>query len=195
GSSSCPSGALAGLDDMLSCFINDIFGPIHVVMNFFAFVVGMIFIMIGISRLIKSAQEGAKGPGGFGTMMTFLTGGALISYNELMRAASTTFTSSPVTKTYAVLGSNISTGMTSDEKDAAYAVITAIIKFMILVGLISFVRGIFIVRNVAEGNQQASIMAGVTHLIGGALAVNLGPLLNAVQETLGLTGYGVSFTY
>ena len=49
-------------------------------------------------------------------------------------------------------------------------------------------------RGVAEGSQQASVMSGVTHLIAGALAVNLGPLLNAVQVTLGITGYGIAFT-
>jgi hypothetical protein len=62
------------------------------------------------------------------------------------------------------------------------------------VGLISFLRGIYIIREVADGNQQASMMAGLTHIIGGALAVNLGPLINAVEQTLGITGFGINFT-
>jgi hypothetical protein len=33
----------------------------------------------------------------------------------------------------------------------------------------------------------------MTHLIGGAAAVNLGPLINAVQQTLGIGGLGVVF--
>ena len=70
---------------------------------------------------------------------------------------------------------------------------SAILKFLAIVGFVSFVRGIFIVRDVAEGNNQASIMAGMTHIIGGALAVNLGPLLTAVQTTLGITQYGITF--
>lgn len=189
---SCPSSAGLGLDGMLACFVNDIFGPLHSVLSFFAFVAGMVFIMIGISRLLKSAQEGAKGPGGIGTIMTFIMGGALISYNELMGAATTSFTGDATTKAYATL--QYTTGMSGSEVGAAHAVITAVIKFMIVVGLISFVRGLFIVRSVAEGNQQASMMAAVTHIVGGALAVNLGPLLNAVQETLGLTNYGITFS-
>jgi len=86
------------------------------------------------------------------------------------------------------------TGMTASETAAAHAVITSVIKFMIVIGIISFVRGLFIVRSVAEGNQQASMMAAVTHLIGGTLAVNLGPVLNAVQETLGTSGFGITFS-
>lgn len=189
---SCPSGLGLGLDGLMACFVSDIFGPIHSVLTFFAFVGGMILIMIGISRLLKSAQEGAKGPGGLGTIMTFIIGGALISYNDLMRAVTTSITGDATTKTYADL--QYTDGLSGDELGAVHAVITAVIKFMILIGLISFVRGLFIVRDVAEGNQQASMMAAVTHIVGGALAVNLGPLLNAVQETLGISTLGVTFS-
>jgi len=188
---SCPASAL-GLDALMLCFASDILGPIHVVLNFFAFIAGTIFIMIGISRLIKGAQEGAKAPGGLGTLMTFAVGGALVSYNDIMRAATTTITNSSTTQTYAKM--QYTTGMTASETAAAHAVITSVIKFMIVIGIISFVRGLFIVRSVAEGNQQASMMAAVTHLIGGTLAVNLGPVLNAVQETLGTSGFGITFS-
>ncbi len=181
-----------GLDGIVYCMMNDVFSPIHIVLNFFAFCAGTILIMIGISRLIKSAQDGARGPAGLGTFMTFIAGGALISYNELVRAASATFFTMPVTFTNGVL--EYTTGMTAAEVNHAHTVISAIIKFMIVVGLISFVRGIFIVREVAEGNQQASMMAGVTHMVGGALAVNLGPLINAVENTLGIVGFGINFT-
>lgn len=192
GGGACPSGTGLGLDGVLLCFATDILGPVHVLLNFFAFVAGMIFIMIGISRLIKGAQEGAKAPGGLGTLMTFGMGGALISYNEIIRAASSTFTGDSTTATYAKM--QYTKGMTTDETAAAHAVITSIIKFMIVIGIISFVRGLFIVRSVAEGNQQASMMAAVTHIVGGALAVNLGPVINAVQTTLGTTGFGIEFT-
>ena len=193
GGGGCAGAGPLGLDGILVCLMTDIMGPIHVVLNFFAFCAGMILLMIGVSRLIKSAQDGARGPGGIGTVMTFVTGGALISYNELVRAFSTTFMGSPVTRTFATM--QYVTGMSTAEQAAAHATITAILQFVIVVGLISFVRGIFIIRSVAEGNQQASIMAGVTHLIGGALAVNLGPLLNAVQTTLGIGGFGIAFTF
>lgn len=180
------------LDNMLVCFMGDVMGPLHIVTNFFAYVAGIIFIMIGISRLIKSAQDGARGPGGIGTVMTFVAGGALISYNEIVRAFSTSLVGPGATKTFAKI-SYAKGAMTTAEAEAAHSTISAVLQFVIIVGLISFVRGIFIVRNVAEGNQQASIMAGVTHLIGGALAVNLGPLLNAVQTTLGLGAFGIQF--
>jgi hypothetical protein len=176
--------------------MGDIMGPLHVVLNFFAFVSGMILLMIGISRLIKSAQDGARGPGGIGTAMTFVMGAALISYNELVRAFSTTFVGSPMTATFAEMQYSpcAGGGLGCAEAVSAHMTISAILQFVIIVGLISFVRGIFIIRGVAEGNQQASVMAGITHIVGGALAVNLGPLINAVQTTLGLGSYGIAFS-
>lgn len=179
------------LDEAMGCFMNDILGPTHVVLNFFCTVAGMIFIMIGISRLIKSAQEGARGPGGMGTIGTFIIGGILLSATTILRAVSSSMFGSPVTTTFASM--TYTTGMSIAETQAAHNVISAVLKFMLIIGMISFVRGIFIMRDVAEGKQQASTMAGMTHIIGGALAVNLGPLLNAVQATLGISAFGVSF--
>ncbi len=184
-------GVTNGLDEALGCFMDNILGPGHVALNFFCFCGGMIFIMIGISRLIKTAQEGARGPGGMGTVTTFAIGGILISATTILRAFSATFFGNNITLTFANLTYTV--GMTPVETDAVYHVIGAILKFMILVGMISFVRGMFIMRQVAEGNQQASLMSAMTHILGGALAVNLGPLLNAVQATLGITAFGVTF--
>lgn len=191
-------GGPMGLDGVITCFMRDLTGPIHVVLNFFAFCAGIIFLMIGVSRLIRSAQDGARGPGGIGTIMTFATGAALISYNQLIHAFTASLFTNPFNKVYATMqytaGMCAGGGATCAEIDAAHAVISAIIKFVLIVGLLSFVRGIFIIRSVAEGNSQSSIMSGVTHMVAGALAVNLGPLLNAVQATLGVGGFGIAFT-
>lgn len=191
------SSSGGGLDRSIGCLMEDIIGPTHFALNLFALTAGMILLMIGISRLTKSAQEGARGPGGIGTFMTFITAGALISYNELLRV----FTGSlglgiggigGITRTFADL--RYTDGMTADEMAHAHTVISAIVKLMIVIGLISFVRGLFIVRDVSEGNGQASLMAGVTHMVGGAMAVNIGPLINLVQNTLGITDYGIAFS-
>ncbi len=188
-------GACAGtnsLDQAMGCFMDDLLGPGHVLLNLFSYIAGIIFIMIGISRLTKSAQEGPRGPGGVGTVTTFVIGAVLMSATTIMHAFSSSFFNSGITTTDANL--TYTGGMTVAETQAAYNVISAVLKFMIIIGMISFVRGIFIMRDVSEGSQQASTMAGITHIIGGALAVNLGPLLNAVQTTLGVTAFGVTFS-
>ncbi len=184
-------GGSNSLDVAMGCFMQDILGPSQIVLNFFTYVAGTIFIMIGISRLIKSSQEGPRGPGGVGTFGTFIVGAFLLSATAMIGAFSGSLFGTPGTFTYASL--TYTTGMSAAEQQAALNVVSAVLKFMIIIGMLSFVRGMFILREVAEGSQQASTMSGVTHLVGGALAVNLGPLLNAIQSTLGITAFGVSF--
>lgn len=192
GTAASPCSTTNSLDMAMGCFMQDIMGPAHIVLNFFAYVAGTIFIMIGISRLIKSSQEGPKGPGGLGTFGTFVVGGLLLSATTILRAFSASMFSSTTTYTFATM--QYTTGMSATETQAAHNVISAVLRFLIVIGMISFVRGMFIMRDVAEGKGQASTMAGLTHMIGGALAVNMGPLLNAIQQTLGITAFGVTFT-
>jgi len=182
----------SGLDAMLLKFVDSFFGPMTIAMNFFGMLAGIILVMIAIMRLLKSSQEGPRGPGGIGTIMTFIAGGALLSFSPMISAFTMSFFDKSVTDVAATLA--YSEGMDSAVQAHSQAVMSAILKFMIVLGLVSFARGIFIVRDVAEGNSQASMMAGLTHLIGGTLAINLGPLINAVQATLGLTSYGVNFS-
>lgn len=188
----CGAGTPLALDETVVCFMQDIMAPAHVLFGHFAFIAGFVFIMIGITRIMKSAQEGARGPGGLGTIMTFVTAGVLISYDVIIDFFSTTISATGANTTNAAL--TYTTGMTAAEVAHANNIVAAILQFMIIVGLISFIRGWFIIRDVAEGNQQASMMAGATHIIGGALAINLGPLLSAVQSTLNITAVGLTLS-
>lgn len=186
-----PTGA--GLDEMMVKFTGDIFGPTLFMLNVFGYTAGVILLIIGISRLLKSAQEGPRGPGGIGTIMTFIAAGAMISLSPMIGAFSHSEfgAGNPAYATQATIA--YTTGMNPAEVGHVQAVISAILQFMILLGVVAFLRGIYIIREVAEGRGQASLMAGITHMVGGSLAVNLGPVMNAAQYTLGLTAYGVNF--
>jgi hypothetical protein len=179
-----------GLDTMVYILVADIWEPLQILLSSFAYLAGLVFVMIGISRLMKTAQEGPRGPAGVGTIMTFVTAGVLFSLDRIMGAFSQSLFASNVITTYGML--QTSTGFRPTDYHIE-GMISAVIGFMALVGWISFIRGFFILRDVAEGNGQASLMAASTHIFGGALAVNLGPLLNAVQSTFGLLPFGVLF--
>lgn len=182
----------AGLDKMLTDFMASVFGPMDIILTFFGYAAGTVLVMVGISRLMKGANEGPRGPGGIGTIMTFITAGALLSFSPMIAALTMSLFGTSTTMTQPEL--TYTAGLGTDEQQHIVAVISAMIQFVLLLGLISVLRGIFIIRSVAEGGgQHGSMMSGMTHLIGGALAVNLGPFINAVEATLGLSGYGVSF--
>lgn len=184
-----------GLDGMIAALMNDTFVPVTALVNWFGLAAGFILIFIGITRLMKSAQEGPRGPGGIGTLMTFVTGGALAAFSPMVTSLSASMFAAEGVRTTGDGKLRYTAGMDKSAIDRAETVIDSIILFVMLLGFISIARGIFIMRGVAEGNSQASSMAGVTHLVGGALAVNLGPLLNAVQVTLGIDALGLGIVF
>ncbi|MAI63273.1 MAG: hypothetical protein CL600_00060 [Alteromonas sp.] len=171
-----------GLDAMLFLLVADIFYPFMFLLSGFGFVAGLALVMVGIGRMLKSAQEGPKGPTGTGTVFTFIVAGVLFSIDNIMAATTGTLFGTTNVTSYGVL-----TTTTGDPLVDGHiqVVIGSITGFMIIIGLIAFVRGMFIVREVAEGGQ-ASLMAAVSHIIGGAMAVNIGSVINAVQTTFGL---------
>ena len=178
----------AGLDAMIVKLMENTMHPIIWAVSWIGWLAGLIFVFIGISRLLKSEQEGPRGPTGIGTITTFLIAGALFSLNSIVVFFNTTIFGDESIQTNATLQYTQGLG---DSAAHVHAVISAIIAFSVVIGWISLVRGLFIVRSVSEGHSQASMMAALTHLIGGTLAINLGAVVMAVQETLNITPYGI----
>lgn len=181
-----------GLDVMVLRFMSDIWFPVSYLIAGFTYLAGIILVIVGIFRILKRADDGVRGPGGIGTIFCFLVGGALLSVDAMIGAFSTSLFDDSVVSTYATL--QYTTGMTPEETQHVHNVISAVLAFMMIVGIISFVRGLFILKDYTNGDSQASLMASFTHLFGGALAINLGPLLNAVQTTLDIGDFGIVFS-
>jgi hypothetical protein len=194
GTSYNTAGAIGnGLDAKLVNLMADIWVPMQYAFIGFSYLAGLVLLLIGISRLLKTEQEGARGPLGIGTVMTFLVAGVLLSLNKILGATNASIfevdamNSASLAKPYVDAMGDTAAGH-------ANAVIGAIMAFVAILGWISFIRGFFIMRGVAEGNQQSSAMAGITHILGGAVAVNLGAFINAVQNTLGIQNLGLQLS-
>ena len=180
-----------GLDAMIVKLMADIFVPAQNLFGWFGYIAGIMLVIVGISRLLQTEQQGPKGPTGVGTITTFVVAGCLFSINSMIAYLTTTLFDSPGLKSNGVLA------YTDGLNGAAphiHAVISAVIAFSIVLGWISLLRGFFIVRGVSEGDSQSSMMAAITHIIGGVMAINLGSIINAVQSTLGIQTYGINFS-
>ncbi len=180
-----------GLDAMIVKLMSDIFVPAQHLFGWFGYIAGILLVLVGISRLLKSEQDGPRGPTGIGTIMTFIVAGCLFSISAMIAYFSESLfgTSTLVNKGALKYADGL-----GGAAPHVHAVISAIVAFSIILGWISMLRGFFILRGVSEGNSQASMMAAITHLIGGVLAINLGAIINAVQSTLGITTYGITFS-
>lgn len=179
-----------GLDTMIVNLVANTLEPVSWAVGWVGWLAGLVFVFIGISRLLLTEQQGARGPTGIGTIMTFLIAGALFSLNSMVTFINTSIFGNPQIQTFGTLAYADNLGAAEGH---VHAVIAAIIGFSIIVGWISLARGLFIMRGVSEGNSQASMMAAITHLIGGVLAINLGSVIMAVQNTLGIDQYGIIF--
>lgn len=184
--------ATDGLDGMLISMMQDIFLPLDTIIVIFCLIAGIIFAFMGLHRLTKSEREGARGPLGIGTIILFLVSGILMSMGPTIGTVTQTMFGSRAVGNYVeILGFSGSVDLSH-----AHNVAAAIVQFMMIVGLISFVRGWFILKAAADGgSQQATIMSSVVHIIAGILLINLGPFLMAVQKTLGIgPGIGLNFS-
>lgn len=176
-----------GLDALVVRFMSNIGDPVQLLLSAFCYLFAVGFLLVGISRLTKRAEDGPRGPAGMGTIMTFVTSSALFAFGDMMGAFSNSLFNN---------GGRIATGVdisalggiATDDAAKISTVIQAVMAFVMIVGFIAFIRGWFVLRAFADGNQGATMAQGLTFLFGGALAINLGPLVNVLQETVGISG-------
>jgi len=178
------------LDGMMRLFVQDAYVPMQVLITFFCFAAGAMFLVVAIHRFTKTAQEGPRGPTGMGTIATFLLAGALFSIAPMIGMFTETMFGDRTSRTIVQF-------MAIDSGAAGYAnannVLTSVLAFLAIVGILSVVRGMFVLRGLAEGQQQATMMGGLSHIIAGAVLVNFGGFANIIQNTLGIGNFGIQF--
>lgn len=181
------AGAEAGqLDTMIVDFMIDIAGPMQTLLSLFAYISAAVFLVVAILRLTKRMDEGVRGPGGIGTIMTFVTAGALFAFADSLGAFTESIFGNDGQVSTAV-SVNVS-GVSAADAARMENAIQGIMLFVIFVGIIAFIRGWFVLRAYADGQQGVSLAQGLTFLGGGIVAINLGDFINAIQNTLNITG-------
>lgn len=181
-----------GLDKMVVDLMTNVAGPVEAMLGAFSYLAGIALLLVGISRLTKRLEEGPRGPAGMGTMMTFIASGALFSFGDSMGTFANSLFGDDGSelKTRALVANTVISD--TDDRERIQTVIEAVMTFVMLVGYIAFIRGWFVLRAFADGQQGATIAQGLTFLFGGTLAINLGELINVIMRTVDVTG--LSFT-
>lgn len=176
------------LDLMLAKFIVNINEPILRITYVGCYVFGVYLLMKGFLKCVKYSDEGSRGQQKFsGIWGTFLFGAAIIAVPDMM---------STVSNTMLMDTSNAEPALSyafdnQDIQEKVQRTYWVIITFVQMLGLISFTRGLSILRSVTDGNTQVTSMAGITHVIAGAIAWNLGEFTQMLSNTIGfniLTG-------
>jgi hypothetical protein len=184
------TGIVGTLDDMMIKVMDNAFLPFTNLLIFFCYVAGALLMLLAIHRFTKTAQEGPRGPTGIGTVATFVLAGVLFSIAPMVGVMTETLFGGRDSYTEV---SFLALTVGDPANDHAENVVIAILAFLIIVGILSIVRGFFVLRGVAEGNQQMTMMGGISHVIAGAILVNFGQFANIIQNTLGINTFGVLF--
>jgi len=180
-----------GLDGMMVNFIRDISNPAFLGIEVFCYISGILMILFAMQRLVRTSQDGPRGPLGFGTIMMFIVAALLLSFPQFLTTIDTSLTGSGgKALTQVSFMSELGSG---EETKQAKNVFSAVLAFMAVIGFLSVVRGLFLLKSFADGNQQATMMSVVTHIVAGSMAINLGFFINAVQKSLGVTNIPVTF--
>ena len=186
------SYSAGGLDVIIVKFMDDIAGPIEGLLTAFSYLAGIALLLVGITRLTKRMEEGPRGPAGFGTIMTFIASGALFSFGDSLGAFTSSMFGDSSLMSQITVDPTIMTN--AIEAERVQHVLEAVEVFVMIVGYIAFIRGWFVLKNFADGQQGATMAQGIVFLVGGTLAINLGELINALQISAGLTGTALTFS-
>jgi len=191
----CSAGAVSaaeGLDEMLQGFIENIKEPLLSVIAVTAALCGLYMIVNGV---LKASKYGTDPKTysihniivsiGFGSIL--LTVGT--SLEEILESL---FGDRNITESTAISWATLSTMIGEDVSQSFIDSVNAALTFVQLIGAISFVRGWLIMKKVMEGGASGNVTlsAGLTHILGGCLALNIYAFLLLMDATFGLNLLG-----
>lgn len=142
-----------------------------------AFVSGIGFVIGAIMKLKVVAQssssmmqrESVTGP-----LVHFLIGVVLIYFAGFVNVGAQTVFGANVAYEYASGGS-----LTSFD-----ALIAPVIDITKLIGMIAFLKGLYLLAKLGQQSQQGSLSKGLVHIIGGVLAMNIEATYTILMNTL-----------
>ncbi len=179
------------LDEMLAKFVKNIHYPMLGTIYTGSYVFGAYLLMKGLLKCIKYSDEGSKGQQKFsGLWGTLLVGALLIATPSTMNSVAGTLYGDEALSNWGSSATNVM-GYAQDSsidevmKQKLNRTYWVVMAFVQILGLISFVRGLSILRSVTDGNTQVTSMAGITHLTAGAIAWNLSEFVQVVFNTVG----------
>ncbi|MDX2028501.1 MAG: hypothetical protein SFW62_07690 [Alphaproteobacteria bacterium] len=184
-----PGGVAAASDVALDTLVKNLVGnikdPLTILMSVTAFTIGLFFIIRGLMKASKYGMD-PRTHSVTNILANLLIGTVLVTVGQSLGAMlSTVFGNSAVQES--VVDWAFVDDIGGDTARFKEAVKYALIFFQ-LIGMIAFIRGWLIVKSAVEGNGQATIAQGITHIIGGVLAINIFYFLKVMDVTFG-TGF------
>lgn len=185
----CEAGAVGkgaqGLDVMMQNFVQNLHAPVFMLLAIISVAVGVTMLFQALMRASKIGTDPRAGsPKDIVTHLVF--GAILVSMGTVLPSTMASFfgdgSISTLSSSSIIQWSNV---IESGNTEAANKTVRAVLAFVQIVGGISFVRGWLLLKKAVEGGQ-ATIPQSLTHILGGAAAINIDKMLKILNDTFGV---------
>ncbi len=185
GAASVGTSSAVPLDVMLSNFVGNITPGILALISGMAVIFGIVMIFYNMVKLSKFGTD-AKTSTLTPILGSLIIGALLVAVGQTMDISLTT-----------LFGNNTTMNTLTKYKELAYVpggsfdmsrfnnAMNAVFTFLRIVGSLAFVRGFFVMKNALEGQGQATKGQAYTHIIGGALLVNMPGFIQYIEQSVG----------
>lgn len=186
GLTACNAGAVTGGADpsvWLTNFVGNIKDPLIMTVSILAWIMGGLFLIKGLNKMAKYGTD----PRAYSMpniVVNLVVGSLLLSLGASLNMMLATIFGSTSVTTQNFESWGVFTKFSGDTT-AFKASVKAALTFFQVVGAIAFLRGFLIVKNSVEGSGQATMAQGLTHIIGGTLAINIFYVLKILDSTMG----------
>lgn len=172
-----PGAPAQGFDERLVGAVADLEPGLYGLVVAVAYILGVSGFGAGLFRMVRMTEERGRGPGGAGTVLCFAAGTVMLSFPSWLESGG-----------LSLFGGDRVTALSYGGADAARydALLRALWAIVNFVGVVSFLKGWWVLRNAADMVGRATMGSGVWHIVGGLLAWHIQPVLAAVQETVGV---------
>lgn len=193
----CESVGNTSIDQIL-INIQKVINPLLELIVTISFISGIWMIFRGVSmfKQFGATQNQMTKPGELSGPLVYIVIGGILIYLPIStgvitttifgQAQSSLFNSRSIDVTkLGEASSTILSYVTAAADDRWETLANVLVYYINLVGFIAFVKGWFILANGAQpGTQPGTIPKGLTHLIGGIIAVNFIPFIKALHTTV-----------
>ena len=143
------------------------------------YLLALVVFVQGCLRLARRANGEAGSGSLWGAGVSFLIAAVLVWMPQVLSGAGESLfgkeTAASVTLGYG-------------GRDANYEPLLAAVVWIVrIIGLLSFAKGMYVLRGASDGVPGASVSGAAMHLVGGVMAWHILLLVKAVQETLGIS--------
>ncbi|MER2519074.1 MAG: hypothetical protein ABTQ34_00085 [Bdellovibrionales bacterium] len=173
------------LDQMMMNLVDNIRDPMTFMLSCIAIVMG---VFIFVRGLIKATQYGVdpRNNSGPKIVASLVFGALFFVIGQSLGLIQDTLFGNPQIADNSVISWTTFDSLDDDSGRFKEAVIAALTFFQ-LIGMIAFIRGLLLLKTHIE-TGQGSMAQGITHMLGGACAINIYLFLKVMDNTFG-TGF------